>query len=209
MMQIGALALEVPPSIKEQDLSGYDEALGRTEPAPSVELEAATAAMLKDVEFLLDTVLALPQQASSWQLRKVRSMSEWLHGRLSGAADQACTAQPLHHAARLASLIYCWTIEAREPFSKSIKEEDVVALVDAVWKVPLELWNGHLGTLLWVLATVLPAAREMELCYRTRAMMTAAAVQLALTDWKSASAVLGRIIKLQAWLRCCPQDQDV
>ncbi|GAB1318416.1 hypothetical protein MFIFM68171_08626 [Madurella fahalii] len=220
-----ALSLESPSSFSDQEISGHADHLRHTTPTtgstsplelpdpdsrhtslPPDRLEHTTVAMLKDVEFLLDAVLALPQAPSQWQLRKVQSMSEWVHGRLSGATEQTSSTSPLHHAARLASLLYCRTIEAREPFSRVIHEGDVAELVDAVWKVPLDVWNNHLDTLLWVLATVLPTARNMAQFYTTKTMMMAAAVQLLVADWNAAAAVLSRVVKLQAWLRTCPQD---
>lgn len=163
--------------------------------------------MLKDVEFLLRTVVTLPRDPSPWQLRKVQSMAEWVHGRLSGATTEQATATPLHRAATLASRLYCRTIEAREPFSVVIQEADASQLVDAVWEVPLELWNEHLGTLIWMLASVLPTARSGTRFYATKVMMMAAAVQLALEDWEAATVALGRVVKLQAWLRECPRDK--
>lgn len=160
--------------------------------------------MLRDVGFLLNAVLALPQAPSLWQLRKVQSMSEWVHGRLSGAVEQMSSTSPFHHAVRLVSLLYCRAIQAREPFSRVVQEGDVIELVDAVWKVPLDVWNEHLDTLLWMLTTVLPTARNMEQFYSTKIMLMAAAVQLAIADWSAAAAVLARAVKLQAWLSYLP-----
>jgi hypothetical protein len=77
-------------------------------------------------------------------------------------------------------------------------------MVDAVWSVPLEMWDDMLGTLISVLAVILPTARDIPRCYTTRTMVMAAAVQLALTDWSAAAKVLSRVVRLQAWLRRQP-----
>ncbi len=206
-----AVALEMPPSHSIEELAAYTESLGAnspvstssirgTSPLPLREMDPSISAMLKDVEFLLDTVLALPQDPSAWQVQKVQSMSKWVHGRLSGATEHTSSAKDLHRAVRLSSLMYCRAVQARKPFTRIIKDKDVVDLVDAVCKIPLEEWNDLLRTLIAVLAVVLPKARGMPQCYPTRVMMMAAAVHLALVDWSSVASVLSRILKLQAWL---------
>ena len=172
-------------------------------PAAPLSLDPGTAAMTKDVEFLLDTILTLPTTPSTWQLQKVQTMSQWVQGRLSSATNMASTpcSQNLQRAVRLSSVLYCRAIQAREPFSHITGEKDIAAVVDAVWSVPLEMWNGMLGTLISILVVILPTAKDMPQCYTTRTMMMAAAVQLALTDWSAAARVLSRVVRLQAWLR--------
>ncbi|KAK4156126.1 hypothetical protein C8A00DRAFT_31057 [Chaetomidium leptoderma] len=217
-------ALETAPSFSDQELSDYTESLLHdTLPTPSI--PPTTAAVLKDMEFLFDAVLALPPEPSTWQLQKVQTMSGWVQSRLSGPgattkasssssssssstfSDSSSSSGNLDRAVRLSSLLYCRAIQTRQPFSQVVQPNEAVELVDAVRGVPVEVWEGGglLKTLVSVLVVVLPAVRDHvpPPCdyYSTRVMMVAAAVQLAMTDWKAAVRVLGRVAKLQAWLR--------
>jgi hypothetical protein len=201
--------METSPLHLEQDIFEYTKSMGDSiasstaSPAAPLPLDPSTAAMLKDVEFLLNTVLALPPVPSAWQLQKVQTMSHWVQDRLSSATDTESTpsTQNLQRVVRLSSVLYCRAIQARQPFSRTLGEQDVADLINAVWSVPLETWNYMLETLISVLAVILPTAKDMPQCYTTRTMMMAAAVQIALTDWSTATRVLGRVVRLQAWLR--------
>jgi hypothetical protein len=201
--------METGPLHLDQDIFEYTKSMGDSNasstasPAAPLSLDPGTAAMAKDVEFLLDTILALPTVPSAWQLKKVQTMSQWVQGRLSGATGSASnpSSQDLQRAVRLSSVLYCRAIQARQPFSQITKEKDIADMVDAVWSVPLEMWDDMLGTLISVLAVILPTARDIPRCYTTRTMVMAAAVQLALTDWSAAARVLSRVVRLQAWLR--------
>lgn len=189
----------------DQEIFAYTKLMGDSSPSPTTPsakplLDPSTAAMFKDVEFLLETVLALPLEPSAWQLQKVQTMSQWVQGRLSAATGTTSSAQDLHRAARLSSVLYCRATQARKPFSRISGEADVADLIDAVWKVPLEMWNDMLGTLISVLAVILPTAKSMPQCYATRSMMMAATAQLALADCNAAARVLNRVVRLQAWL---------
>jgi hypothetical protein len=192
-----------------QDLFEYNKSMSEGSasstvlPAKLLLFDPSAAAMLKDVEFLLDTILTLPATPSVWQLQKVQTMSQWVQGRLSSATSTASTpcSQNLQRAVRLSSVLYCQAIQTRQPFSQITGGKDVADVVDAVWSVPLETWNDRLGTLISVLAVILPTAKDMPQCYKTRTMAMAAAVQLALTDWSAAARVLSRVVRLQAWLR--------
>jgi hypothetical protein len=160
--------------------------------------------MLKDIDFLIDTVLALPDSPSAWQVQKLQSMSTWVHGRLTGAASKAPTSSAdkhLHRAGRLASLVYCRAIQSRQCFSVMMEEKDVIELGEAITEVPLGMWNTTLGILVLLLAVAAPTAKNSVTFYPTRIMFITAAVQLALTDWSAAAKTLGRVVKLQAWLR--------
>jgi hypothetical protein len=167
--------------------------------------------MLKDIDFLLDTVLALTPEPSAWQLRKVRTMSQWVQGRLSVSTAKPTspfsinTNANLHRAVRLSSLLYCRAIQTRQPFSQIIQEKDVLELAEAVWTVPLETWDAIPGTLVSVLGVGLPTARDMPQCDPARTMLVAAAVQLALEDWGAVARIMGRVVRLQAWLRGASQ----
>jgi hypothetical protein len=201
--------METAPLHLDQDIFEYTKSMGDSiasstaSPAAPLPLDPSTAAMLKDVEFLLDTVLALPVAPSAWQLQKVQAMSHWVQGRLSSATDTESTpsTQNLQRAVRLSSVLYCRAIQARQPFSQNIGEQDVADLINAVWSVPLEKWNDTLGKLISVLAVILPTAKHMPQCYTTRTMMMSAVVQIALTDWSAAARVLSRTVRLQTWLR--------
>ncbi|KAK4188856.1 hypothetical protein QBC35DRAFT_381560, partial [Podospora australis] len=163
--------------------------------------EEATSAILRDITFLIDTIVALPANPSSWQLGKVISMSEWVHNRLMGEAEGSSAAvSPIHTSIRVASLLYCEAIQARKPFSVAFLEQNILDLVDAVWKVPLETWNDTLGTLLWILIPMLPAAKIMPHCYTTKTMLMSAAVQLAMNDFDTALRTLDTALMLQGWL---------
>ncbi|KAK4040659.1 hypothetical protein C8A01DRAFT_15480 [Parachaetomium inaequale] len=175
-------------------------------PAPIPTLNPTTTAIFKDTDFLLDAVLALPPEPSAWQLHKVQTMSEWVQGRLSGASAKkttspSSTSANLHRAVRLSSLLYCRAIQARQPFSQAIPENDVLELAEAVWAVPLETWDAMPWTLVSVLAVGLPTARSIPQCGSARMMLVTAAVQLALRDWGAVMRVMGRVVRLQAWLR--------
>jgi hypothetical protein len=160
--------------------------------------------MLKDIDFLLDTVLGLPPSPSPWQMQKLQSMSSWVHGRLSGATSKGPTSSTdkhMHRAVRLASLMYCRAIQFRKSCSKVVEDKDAIELAEVVEKVPLETWDTTLGTLVLLLVVTLPTAKNIAFCYSTRTMMVTAAVQLSLTDWSVAAKTLGKVVKLQAWLR--------
>lgn len=218
------MALEAPPCYSDAELSAYSELLHEnTLPSPSptmTSLDPSTAAMLKDVTFLLDTVLALPQTPSPWDLQKVQSMSNWLQGRLSGAAASTSNTTPtnndnsgIHQVVQLASLLYCRAIRTRTPFSRTTgqRQKEHEGLADTVCAVPLELWDGDvsmLGTLILALAVLMPTATtgagtepDVRQGCRVRVRMVAAAVQLALVDFKAVVEALGRVVRLQAWLR--------
>ncbi|KAK4159866.1 hypothetical protein QBC43DRAFT_221064 [Cladorrhinum sp. PSN259] len=221
--KIISIALELPPLYSPSEITTYlprflpsitsaptNSSPATTTPTTLPEgLDEATSALLKDITFLVDTVLALPASPSEWELSKVVTMSNWVYGRLhtpssptSTSGVSSTTSSAMHQSIRLAALLYCRAIQARKPLSQVVGEQDVVEIVDAVWKVPLEVWNGTrsnsdgqvgrvqgqgkgqgqglLGTLVWTLAGILPVAKGMEGAYTTKTMMMAAAVQEAM-----------------------------
>jgi len=209
--RITAIALECPPTYTVSEVSPYlSPTISPSVPTPS-SLDPATSALLKDVIFLLDTVLALPAVPSEWELQKVATSSSWLHGRLAPTSPSSSSSSSLlHQPIRLASLMYCRAIQARKPFSQVISEQDVCELIDAVWRVPLETWNetqGLLPVLIWVLAGILPIVKDMQAAYTTKTMMMAAAVQMAMLPGIGLSGegsgvvdILERVTNLQRWL---------
>lgn len=213
--RITAIALECPPIYTVSEVSPYlSPTISPSVPTPS-SLDPATSALLKDVTFLLDTVLALPPVPTEWELQKVATSSSWLYGRLAPASPSSSSSSSLlHQPIRLASLMYCRAIQARKPFSQVISEQDVFELIDAVWKVPLETWNepqGLLPVLVWVLAGILPITKGMQAAYTTKTMMMAAAVQLAMLPGTGLSGAgpnvvdtLERVANLQRWLERAP-----
>ncbi|KAK3904507.1 hypothetical protein C8A05DRAFT_13632, partial [Staphylotrichum tortipilum] len=176
-------------------------------------LDPPTTAMLKDLTFLLDTVLALPPSPSQWQLRKVQSVCEWVQGRLSSPSPSISPSRKdrnaLQRTVRLASLVYCNAIRGRRRLADVLvgQGEDGegmgAALVRAAGAVPLEAWEGKgvMGTLVGVLAGVLAMPVSVSEGCAVRARVVAAAVQLALVDWGEAVGAFGRVVRLQAWLR--------
>ncbi|KAK4121540.1 hypothetical protein N657DRAFT_682622 [Parathielavia appendiculata] len=232
-----AVTLEVAPSFSYPELVlhesttsslnhtrfGFDHPTPAVPPSPRTKLHSSTTAMLKDIDFLIDTVLALPSRPSPWDLQKVQSMSAWVHGRLlsleattivttdtckdpTSSSSSSTDMNLLHRAVRLASLAYCRAIQSRRCFSQGVQQGHVVELAEAVGNVPLETWEGaSLKTLLLLLAVALPTARDMDMqeCCTLRTMMVAAAVQIALTDWSVVARTMSRVVELQAWLRGC------
>jgi len=209
--RITAIALECLPTYALSEVTPYlSPAISSLVPALS-SMDPATSALLKDVTFLLDTVLALPSVPSEWELQKVATSSSWVYGRLAPVSPSSSSSSSLlHQPIRLASLMYCRAIQARKPFSQVISEQDVFELIDAVWKVPLETWNepqGLLPVLVWVLASILPIAKGMQAAYTTKTMMMAAAVQLAMLpgtglggEGPNVVDILERVNNLQRWL---------
>ncbi|KAL2132049.1 hypothetical protein VTI74DRAFT_4278 [Chaetomium olivicolor] len=214
-----AVALDTSPSFPGEELSNYTELINRmttpfggganprgaTSSSTGTPMDPSITAMLKDIDFLLDTILALPAEPSQWELQKVQSMSDWVHGRLSGtkkiSSSSSAATKHLHRAVRLGALVYCRSVQVRKPALQAVKEKEIVELVDAVWKVPLETWDCMLSTLVFILAVVMAAVRERQQHSSTRTMVMAAAVQLAMTDWNTAANALCRVVRLQAWLR--------
>ena len=292
-------------------------------PSPNQALNPATAAMLADTTFLVDTVLNLPPNPPRARLHKVLAMSNWLQGRLSAAAavannnnihptnnpsptattnrtttsrhinmttprhtntTGATTTNPnpnpnthtntnttnpttaIHHAVLLSSQLYCRAIQTRQPLASVAQATNVRDLLEAVRDVPADVWEeackpgagpgcgprsggggegeggGGMGgggggggdavmlrTLVSVLVAVLPVMMRMVMvgggggnpasgsssgsgsglgyansvggAYGGRGMVVAAVVRLALVDWEGAVRVLGRVVRLQAWLR--------
>ncbi|KAL2259318.1 hypothetical protein VTK26DRAFT_7055 [Humicola hyalothermophila] len=158
-----AIALETPPSHLEQERYAFTESISSaastsTSTSPSTSTAAnllgpPIVAMLKDINFLLDTVHALPAAPSAWQLQKVASVSKWVHGRLL-SSEPSVAAKPsfewrwqssppcprLYSAVRLASLAYCRAVQARKPFSRVVGAEDALGLAEAVGTVPGWMW---------------------------------------------------------------------
>lgn len=55
--------------------------------ADALKLHPATASILDDMRFLISTVLALPDEPSAKELRKVHTTSAWIHDRISNLPD--------------------------------------------------------------------------------------------------------------------------
>ncbi|KAK3986177.1 hypothetical protein QBC44DRAFT_403005 [Cladorrhinum sp. PSN332] len=215
VIMITSIALEQTPMYSSAEISPYLHSSTATPSPPPQGLDPATSALLKDITFLIDTVLALPPAPSEWELQKVSSMSSWVYGRLTPTTPTLSSAgSSLHQSIRLAALIYCRAIQARKPLSRVVTEKDVYEVTEAVWKVPLETWNegGLLGTLVWVLVGVLVVMKEMDGGYTSKTMLMAGAVQEAMRGDEregggegggSGSGVVGvleRVVRLQRWL---------
>lgn len=99
-----ALSFEVPPFLQdERDFELLDSnkvplRLAHNTPlvsplprfadcAEALKLHPATASILDDMRFLLTTVLALPDDPSAKELRKVYTTSAWIHDRISNLPD--------------------------------------------------------------------------------------------------------------------------
>ncbi|KAK0723465.1 hypothetical protein B0T26DRAFT_801986 [Lasiosphaeria miniovina] len=229
---VTAIAMEMPPLYPEQETTDYTallESAGErsfssntttlqeavspqnspsSSSAPFSSLEPSTAAVLSDVEFLVDTVLGLPQSPSPWELQKVQSMSAWVRNRVAAQTEhKSAAAMNLHRAVRLAGLAYCRAIQERHPLSGVVGEAEAADIVDAARMVSLEIWAGQLGPLLWILTAALPAARSSPRCHTGKNMVMAASLQMALDDWAAAAKALRRTVKLQAWL-CAGEGRD-
>ncbi|KAL2193933.1 hypothetical protein P885DRAFT_63482 [Corynascus similis CBS 632.67] len=132
-------------------------------------LDPATAAMLKDMDFLLNTLLTQPlDDSSTWQTCKLQTTLDWVEDRISATPDapspfslgtsaSAYTEEPaallLHRAVRFSSLLYCHAIRARRPFSWAAAAAasapegagrgdgaTVRAVAEAVRRMPPEMW---------------------------------------------------------------------
>ncbi|KAK4172948.1 hypothetical protein QBC36DRAFT_336819 [Triangularia setosa] len=193
--RITSLALSTTPLFPDQEISF----LLPSEQDVSLALpdEDDITAILKDITFLTSTVLALPPSPSKWEIEKVASMSAWVYNRLSATNQES----PLRKAVRLAALIYCRAVRERKPCHEITTAEDLGECTDAVWNVPLEVWTQNekmLGVLVWILGAGM--GRE-GLGFKTKVMMAAAAVEMAVKDWSGLAEVLKRVVKLQEWLR--------
>ncbi|KAK3389888.1 hypothetical protein B0H63DRAFT_519121 [Podospora didyma] len=214
-----SIAAEMSPSYPEQEVSEYTASLHNAEspahgspaldsplapspkPAHPSSLEPDTTALLNDIEFLVETALALPQDPSSWELKKLDTMSKWVLNRLSGETElKSPAASYLHRAVKLAGLVYCRGIQERRRLTEVAGEAEVIEIVDAVRMVPLDIWKNLLGTLLWILGAILPAARSTPRIYTSKSMVMAVSLQMALGDWGTTVTALSRAIKLQTWL---------
>lgn len=113
----------------------------------------------------------------------------------------------VYKAIRLASPLYASAIAARYPFSSTVSEETTLAVLAAIWRIPLARWRGVVAVLLF---TVLPitatAANSRSAWLRPHAgfiksVLQFGFMQLAIEDWKSCAETMGRMADLLAWLR--------
>ncbi|KAK4223923.1 hypothetical protein QBC38DRAFT_35361 [Podospora fimiseda] len=204
---ITSITLELPPTFSSpSEVTPFLSSSSSSSTIPS-SLDEPTAALLKDITFLIDTVLSLSSTPSEWDLQKVSSMSNWVHARLTPTIPSPSPSTPLHQSIRLAALIYCRAIQSRKKLSQIITEQDVYEVLEAVWKVPLEVWEGGmLGLLVWGLVAIMPVAKGMmprSGTYTTKTMLMAGAVQEAMRREEGEGnviRVLERVVGLQRWL---------
>ncbi|KAK0736253.1 hypothetical protein B0T21DRAFT_411437 [Apiosordaria backusii] len=198
--KITSLTLSTTPLFPAQEipsLSTNNQTPTLTLPDGEHEEEEDIAAILKDITFLTSTVLALPPSPSKWETEKVASMSTWVYNRLAATEEEP----PLRKAVRLAALVYCRAVRERKPWAQIVKGEDVKEMTDAVWDVPLEVWTRSekmLGVLVWILGAGVGCG---GMGFKTKVMMGATVVEMAVRDWDGVVEVLGRVVKLQEWLR--------
>ena len=177
--------------------------------AQELGLEEATAAILDDIRFLVETVLSMPPAPSPPEAAKLKSLSDWMDDRISAIRPEAC--QPaddvsrkpsgadsgIHRCVQLAALIFCRAIRSRTVLSKACSQKDALELVEAIQQVPLETWKSLLGVLHWLLTAVAPSSRGTD---QSVHMLLLATLQMGLGDWTIVVCASRRILQLQVWL---------
>ena len=171
--------------------------------AQELGLEEATASILDDVRFLVETVLSMPSAPSPSEAAKLQSLSDWMDDRISAIRPETVSRKPsdadpgIHRCVQLAALIFCRAIRSRTVLSRVCSQKDVLELVEAIQQVPLETWKSLLGVLHWLLTAVAPSSRGTD---QSIHMLLLATLQMGLGDWATVIYASRRILQLQVWL---------
>lgn len=126
----------------------------------------------------------------------------------------------VYQTVRLTALLYSRAIAQRQPFSRTVSEEEFRGVCTTAWRVPLARWRQLLGVFTWVLLPLVAAGTVVTSSSSAaadkaaagqrrfvRGMLSAGLLQMGLDDWAVAARAMEAALGLQRWLgaagACC------
>lgn len=197
--------------------------------ANSLQLHPSTAMILDDIRYLIETVLALPEQASIEDLQRVVTTAGWVSDRLadlpedtprivsqyrspsvdgssptSSHSDKSSppTELPdmLYRCVRMTAIIYCRAILNRLPTSEICTELDFLKIWQSAWLASLPTWKATIGIFVWMLLAVVPSCHKTGPSRFVKTLMVTGFMSIGVDNWHIALDIAQTGFRLQRWL---------
>lgn len=115
--------------------------------------------------------------------------------------DLPSTSDYIYESIRLTTKITLRAILSEIPFSIACSEKDLAQLYEAINRVPLTKWKKLSGVWSWVLLTINPKAKDLQVGVRLRYELRFAAVMHAVREWQGCVNAMEVFLEVQKWIR--------
>jgi hypothetical protein len=154
------------------------------------------------MKFLTTSILNLRAMVPAPQdLLKFQATVLWTQNRISALPPGLSPPDPIYDTLRLISLLYSTAVLARQPLSTSSTPEQLQALGEKMWRVPLTRWKKIPGILLWIVLVACPCPIENKLQKKFLKMIIATiAMYIGVEHHEVAVACMRGFWEVQRWI---------